>query len=563
MEEKKELSMEVRLLLAFLLMGVVLFVTPYFYKQPPQPTPQSAAKTAQTSPVSAAPSSGKTLAPPVSTIPSTDLPSQSAESEETITVDTDLYRVVFSNRGAVVRSWVLKAYKDQASKPVDLVNVRAAARVPAPFSLTAKGQPLSPNPDTVLFQVERPDSLTVNFRYSDSKLAVKKSFRFLPKSYLVAVSSEVSQNGALVPHGFAWRGGFGDSTVVNPTKDQQALYYDVGNSKLQEMPVKNAKDGPVSSGGQYSFAGLEDAYFAGVFLPEGRTSVELTEFADPVSNAAGTDEQRVGASVGGEGSNVFTFFAGPKDYALLHSINPKLDQLINWGWFEFLAKPLFLALFWTAVHVTQHNYGWAIIVLTVVINMLLFPLKLTSMKSSRKMQAIQPQVNAINDKYKGLSLKDPRQSEKQTELMDLYKKHGYNPVGGCLPMVLQLPFFIAFYRMLMVTIELRGANFLWVHDLSQPETIAIRILPLILVVTQFVSQRMTPTPGVDPSQQKMMMFMPLVFGYMFYFFQSGLVLYYLTSNLVGIAQQWILNRISPPPVAVINVKPAPNKKKSR
>jgi YidC/Oxa1 family membrane protein insertase len=562
MEEKKELSMEVRLLLAFLLMGVVLFVTPYFYKQPPQPTPQTAAKTAPANPDTAA-SPGKTLAPPVSAIPETPLPSQSAENEETITVETDLYRVVFSNRGAVVRSWVLKAYHDQSNKPVDLVNVRAAARVPAPFSLTTKGQPLTPNPDTALFQVERPDNLTVNFRYSDSRLAVKKSFKFLPKSYLVAVSSEVSQNGAPVPHGFAWRGGFGDSTVVNPTKDQQALYYDVGNSKLQELPVKNAKDGPVSSAGQYSFAGLEDAYFAGVFLPEGRTSVELTEFSDPVLNAAGTDEQRVGASVGGEGSNAFTFFAGPKDYALLHSINPKLDQLINWGWFEFLAKPLFLALFWTAVHVTQHNYGWAIIVLTVVINMLLFPLKLSSMKSSRKMQAIQPQVNAINDKYKGLSLKDPRQSEKQTELMDLYKKHGYNPVGGCLPMVLQLPFFIAFYRMLMVTIELRGANFLWVHDLSQPETIAIRILPLILVVTQFVSQRMTPTPGVDPSQQKMMMFMPLVFGYMFYFFQSGLVLYYLTSNLVGIAQQWILNRISPPPVAVINVKPAPNKKKSR
>lgn len=560
MEEKKELSMEVRLLLAFLLMGVVLFVTPYFYKQPPaQPSTKTAV---QTNPDTTKTDTSKTLAPPVSTIPPAETPGQlQAEQEEIFAIDTDLYRVTFSNRGATVRSWILKAYKDQAGKPVDLVNARALAKVPGAFAVMVKGQSLSPDPNTALFQVQRPDNLTVSFQYSDGRLAVKKSFHFSQKSYLVTVSSEVSQNSAPLPHGLAWRGGFGDSTVVNPANYQQALYYDVGNSKLQELPVKNAKEGPVSSAGQYSFAGLEDAFFAGVYLPEGRTSVELTEFADSVPNADGKDEQRVGASVGGEGSNVFTFFAGPKDYALLHLINPKLDQLINWGWFEFLAKPLFLALYWTAVHVTSHNYGWAIIALTIGINTLLFPLKLSSMKSSRKMQSIQPLVNAINDKYKGLSMKDPRQSEKQTELMDLYKKHGYNPVGGCLPMLIQLPFFIAFYKMLQVTIELRGASFLWVHDLSQPETLAIRLLPIILVVTQFVSQKMTPAPGVDPAQQKMMMFMPLIFGYMFYFLQSGLVLYYLTSNMVGIAQQWILNRISPPP-AVINVKPA-LKKKSR
>ncbi len=391
MEEKKELSMEVRLLLAFLLMGIVLFVTPYFYKQPP-PQPNSTKTAVQTNTDTAQSTAktdtGKTLAPPVSAIPPAEIPGQlQAKEEETFAVDTDLYRVTFSNRGATVRSWILKAYKDQASKPVDLVNARALAKVPGAFAVMVKGQPLSPDPNMALFQVQRPDNLTVNFQYSDGRLAVKKSFHFSQKSYLVTVSSEVSQNGAPLPHGLAWRGGFGDSTVVNPANYQQALYYDVGNSKLQELPVKNAKDGPVASAGQYSFAGLEDAYFAGVYLPEGRTSVELTEFEDAIPNAAGTEEQRVGASVGGEGSNVFTFFAGPKDYALLHLINPKLDQLINWGWFEFLAKPLFLALYWTAVHVTSHNYGWAIIALTVGINMLLFPLKLSSMKSSRKMQS--------------------------------------------------------------------------------------------------------------------------------------------------------------------------------
>ena len=565
MAEKKELTMEVRLLLAFLLMGLVLFVMPYFYKQPPE---QPATKS--TNPVPAQTDQAKQPAPaPVPVPEQAAAPAQpeiplpgaaQASSEQTFDIETDVYKVTFSNRGATVKSWILKDYKDHNGHLVDLVNDRALKGLPAPFAIAPKGPALSPDPNMALYQVERPDPLTVNFLYSDGRVASKKSFRFLQKSYLVAVDSELSNNGALLPHSLEWRGGFGDSSVVNPASVQQALYYDQGNSKLVEMPVKNAKSGPVSNTGTYPFAGLEDTYFAGVFMPEGRTSVQITEYSDPVFNQAGTEEQRVGAAVGGEGNNMFTFFGGPKDYHLLHDINPKLDQLINWGWFEFLAKPLFLALAWTA-GLLRDNYGWAIILLTVVINTVLFPLKITSMKSSRKMQAIQPLVNALNDKYKGIPLKDPRQSEKQEELMALYKQHGINPVGGCLPMLIQLPFFIAFYKVLAVTIQLRGAGFLWVHDLSQPETLPIRILPCILVVTQFAAQRMTPSPGMDPSQQKMMMFMPLVFGYMFYYLQAGLVLYYLTSNLVGVVQQWALNKITPPPPVVEPPKPASKKKR--
>jgi YidC/Oxa1 family membrane protein insertase len=206
------------------------------------------------------------------------------------------------------------------------------------------------------------------------------------------------------------------------------------------------------------------------------------------------------------------------------------------------------------------NYGWAIILVTVAVNMLLFPLKLTSMKSSKKMQAIQPLIKAINEKYKGAPATDQRKTE---ETMALYKEHGVNPAGGCLPMLLQLPFFYAFYKVLNVAIQLRGAHWLWVTDLSQQESLAIHVLPIILVATQFLSQRMTPSPGVDPTQQKMMMLMPLVMGYMFYFASSGLVIYWLTGNVVGVAQQWLLNRGTPPVASkVVDVKPVP-KKKSR
>jgi len=165
----------------------------------------------------------------------------------------------------------------------------------------------------------------------------------------------------------------------------------------------------------------------------------------------------------------------------------------------------------------------------------------------KKMQALQPQVAAINAKYKNVGLRDPRKAEQNAELMALYKKHGINPMGGCLPMLLQIPFFIAFYSVLQVAIEMRGASWLWVKDLSRPEDLPIHILPVLMVIAQFVMQKMTPAPGQDPAQQRMMLMMPLVFGFMFYNMSSGLVLYWLTSNIVGIGQQWFINRIMPTP----------------
>jgi YidC/Oxa1 family membrane protein insertase len=556
--EKKELSMEVRLLIAFVLVGLILFVYPYFYKEPPPVQPESKALPTAVAKAGAIPVPAPAPATPAAASSGASMPGAiEAGIEQVFAVDTDFYHVEFSNRGAVVRRWQLKKYSDRdpvSSRliPVDLVNPQSLTKVPEPFSLELKkDQNPSADANTRLFQVQQPDMLTVNFEFSDGRMDVKKSFHFAQASYLVAITSTVTQNGAPVPHALSWRGGFGDETENNALTNQHALYYDSANSKLNVKQVKEAKNGPVSWAGQFSFAGLEDHYFAGVFMPEGHALVELTEFSDTLPDLAGKDQPRVGAAVGGEGSNTFTFFAGPKDYNLLGQINPKLEQLIDWSWIGlslgFIGKPLFIALSWTADHLT-HNYGWAIVLVTIVINTVLFPLRLTQLKSSRKMQGIQPLIKQLNEKYKNLPLKDPRQSEKNQEMMDLYKKHGINPVGGCVPMLIQLPFLVAFYKVLAVMIELRGASWLWVHDLSQPETLAIRLLPVILVTTQYLQTKMTPQPGVDPSQQKMMMLlMPLMMGYIFYFLSSGLVLYYLTSNLVGIAQQLILNRATPAP----------------
>jgi YidC/Oxa1 family membrane protein insertase len=568
---KKELSMEARLLIAFVLMGLVLFLTPYIYKPASAPAPgankAAVSKTTDVKEASTPPPAPAPVAPAPASA-AAEMPGQiHGDKEETVVVDTDLYQVVFSNKGAVVKSWVLKNFKDHEGKLLDLVDSTAVAKAPAPFAVEFRNQKPTTDPNWALFKVDRMDD-DLTFEFSDGRMDVKKTFQFAKDSYLAKVTSQVSQNGVMLPHSLQWRGGFGDETIANPTKDQHALLYDANaprsygifSNELQKKDASAAKGGPVTTSGQYTFAGIEDSYFTAVFLPTGSSSVELTTYSDSIPKD-GKDVARVGAAVGGEGFNSFELYVGPKDIEILKRVNPKLELVVDWGKFAVIAKPLFEVLKWMAGYVGG-NYGWAIILVTVAINTLLFPLKITSMKSSKKMQAIQPQIAAINAKYKGLSLNDPKKADQNAEIMALYKDNGVNPAGGCLPMLLQLPFFFAFYAVLGVAIQLRGAHWLWITDLSQPESLAIHVLPLILTATQFLTQKMTPSPGVDPTQQKMMLVMPLVLGYMFYFAMSGLVIYWLTGNVVGIAQQWFLNRGTPKPSPkVVDVKPVPKKKK--
>jgi YidC/Oxa1 family membrane protein insertase len=555
---KKELSMEVRLLLAFLLMGLVLFLTPYIYKAPPQPPKQAV----PTAPMQAAQADKKPEAAgrPVA---AQTVPGQIQDTaEREFTIDTDIYRIKFSNRGATVHSWVLKKYLDHAGKPLELVNQASFSKVPAPFSLALKDSQAADVLNYGLYAA-KPFSggLGVEYEFSDGKNHAKKTFQFSKDGYLSQVATEASENGVPVDNLIEWRGGFGDPTSLNRIAEQHGVYYDLNQGKLITRDAKSVKDGPSSTSGNFSFAGVDDRFFAFVFLPKDNTSTTAVAVKDDVpATPAGKEEMHVGVEVGGDTVNRMVAFVGPKDIDLLRKVDPKLEQLIDWGWFGVIAKPIFLALHWLNDNLV-HNYGWSIVIITIVINLVLLPMRFAGMKSQRKMQALQPQIAAINAKYKGLSLRDPRKQQQNQEIMDLYKTAGANPMSGCLPMVIQIPILYAFYKVLNVTIELRGAHWLWVTDLSQPEMLPIHILPVVMVVSQFLMQQMTPTPGVDPAQAKMMRFMPLMFGFFFYNVSSGLVLYWLTSNLVGILQQWIVNRTMPPPPA-----PAPKivpKKKTR
>ena len=563
----KEMSMETRLLLAFLLMGAVMFLTPYFFPSASTPAKKSTAPTAQTAqgtPPAAAPAETAAPAQIVHEDESAATgPATQAKFEPTFSIDTDLFHVSFSNQGGNVRSWVLKKYKAEG-KPLDLVNATAAVADPFPFSIyLADQQPLAKKLNWSYYsQTPEADGLGVTYEFSDGHNTLRKTFRFLKNSYLVQVSSELTTDGKPVPHMLEWRCGFGDLTVATAAAAQKTLYFDLANNKLVEQTVSAAKNGPLTNSGHFSFAGLEDAYFTVVMLPEGDANMQQVTFADSMTvQATGKLVTYIGGAVSAGAVNHFEMFVGPKDFDLLKRVNPKLEQVINFGWLSILAKPLFLIVNWFNDHIV-HNFGWAIVLVTVVINFMLFPLKLSNMKSMRKMQALKPQIDAINAKYKGTKISDPKKGDQNQEVMALYKKYGVNPMGSCVPMLLQIPFFFAFYKVFTVSVEMRGAPWLWVTDLSQPEHIAIRILPVVMIVSQFVMQKMTPQPAGDPNQQKMMMFMPLIFGFMFYNFPSGLVLYYLTSNLVSMGQQWFFNHTETAQEAARSVEP-PKKKNGR
>ena len=549
--------MEVRLLIAFLLMGVVMFVTPYFFKSQVPPAANKAA-TGQTaaqgtpgvpSTPGAQPAAEVTQPPapatPEAEVAAAPLPAGATpqKPEPTLVIETDLYRIAFSNQGGTVRSWQLKKAKGNDHKTLDLVN--SAAGGDFPYSLHFPEQKPLANVNWSWYQqTVDPDGLGVTYEFYDGHVHVRKVFRFQKASYLSTVTTEATLDGKPLPHMIQWRGGFGDLTITSAAGSQRTLYFDVAANKLVEQSPKSASKGPVAAGGNYSFAGIADVYFAAVFLSEGAGVMQTVTFEDTVKTI--TEKTPVplsGVAISDGPANRFDVFIGPKDIGLLKKINPKLESVVDFGWMAFLAKPLFLIV--NYVNDTMvHNFGWAIVLVTVAINFVLFPLKLANMKSMRKMQALKPQIDEINAKFKNVGIRDPKKGEQNEQVMALYKKHGVNPMGGCLPMLLQMPFFFAFYKVFTVSVEMRGAPWLWVPDLSQAEPWEIKVLPLVMIASQFIMQKMTPQPAGDPSQQKMMMLMPLVFGFMFYHFPSGLVLYYLTSNLVSMGQQWFFNKTS-------------------
>ncbi len=454
--------------------------------------------------------------------------------EKEVVVENDLYRAVFTSRGGTIKSWAIKSYKDKSGQDVVLLKqpgiVSAAGMGPSSSFDLANVNFSVTGSDIKLDDTNRTGMLV--FEYAGDGKSVRRTYTFSAGMYKVDLTDEVS---GLPEYWITLGSDFGiverDNTVhVGPTL--------LTGTDLEDLPASDLKE-PKVFREKLKWIAQQDKYFFSALVP-----------ATPVEQARAflVQDSPVVAFKAGSGTNRFHLYAGPKEHDRLASLDIGLEHVIDFGFFSIVARPLF----WILKFFNQFigNYGWAIILITIVTRIPFVPLMTKSQKSMKKLQEIQPLMNELKEKYK----KDPKRQ--QTEMMALYKKHKVNPLGGCLPMLLQIPVFLALYQILLTAIELRGAPFmLWITDLSAPDTLFGRIpevlpligglalgpLPILMGATMFIQQKMTPTT-MDPTQTKIMLMMPVIFTFVFLNMASGLVLYWLIGNVLGIIQQFFVNR---------------------
>ncbi len=550
-------------LLAFILMLAMQPLLKKYFPQPVTPPQQSQPAPAQPEATTAA----AAVAPVAS---AGNVVTKQAASESETVIENDLYRITFTNRGAQVKSWILKKFDNDAQNgPLDLVNPAAAEKYGYPLSLWTYDESLRGRLSSVLYVASREGSqtspTTVTFDYADQDLVVHKTFGF-DSTYIVNVETNVTYKGSAVAALPAWPSGFGSQTT--PAFYAAGLIDYQFNKDIVRLPIRCgwsplSKCTDISGGntvrGPFHWAGPTDLYFAAVFIPDDPNSAAMVTLRNSMLVArdpSKPDSKEVvpvdvlGAAVGSlHGATAERIFVGPKELEVLEKVpvpgvtgaDGDLNGLVDFGWFGILAKPLFVWLKWTFRHVVA-NWGWAIVLQTLIISLALLPLRITQMKSMLKMQRVAPQIKSIQERYKKYSLRDPRKAPMNEEISALYKKEGVNPAGGCLPMLIQMPFLFAYYRMLGAALDLRHAHWLWIHDLSAAEPFPF-VLPILMVISMLVVQKMTPQAGMDPSQQKMLtVMMPLMMGFIFFRLAAGLNLYYAESNLISMAQQAVMNR---------------------
>lgn len=563
--------MEKRVLLAVTLSFIVLVVYQVLFIKPVprratnqgQPTPvgTSGGETRPADATAAAAeghgrAGGATEAPPVA-IP----PALVADSEEReIVVESDEVRAVFSNRGAELRSWELKRFLNERRQPVNLVPRDLGHDVPGPFSLLAEDAATTMTLRRALF---KPGAVRVDarqggrlvFEYQDVEgLAARKEFVFRgnEQPYVIDLTVLVTRGERRVPVSVASGPGIGDtdrangsSSFFSPSYYQRPEAIFQQGSDVSRIAAKNLAASPAKEG-RFRYIGVDDHYFLAALLP-GDRDVRVVYETVAMASPAGVQELVAFRATAGGAVEGFRFYLGPKQFDTLAATDRELVRAIHFGIFAWLVVPLLRALNW--INGFVGNYGWSIILLTLLINGAIAPLRHRSVVSMRKMQEIQPQVKAIQERYAKLKATDPQRQKMNAELMQLYREKGVNPASGCLPMLLTMPVLFAFYSMLSQAIELRGAPFIgWIHDLSTHDP--YYVTPLLMGASMVWQQKLTPTTA-DPMQQKVMMFMPLMFTFLFLWAPSGLVIYWFVSNLWAIGQQYVTNRlIGPPKVAV-------------
>ncbi len=567
--------MEKRVFLAILLSFGVLVLYQTYIMPPPAPlpvsTPEGATQDVPAASAAAGPAAPMTAVPPqtAGAAPAAAMPAPEEDDTPTvpareIVVETDSIRATFTTEGASVTSWRLKRYLDVRDEPLELVPAELPAGSARPFTLATDQPELSARLARAPFTTSAADVVTlgsapgtISFEFNDPStgLSARKSFHFQPEGaaqpYVVTVDASVDVQGVARPvalrMGPSLGLGYGMGSSMMPSYPPAAIYQrgaDVERLSADDIAAQPAYEGTLR------FVGVGDHYFLSAALPGDRpVRVDYQPLALPVPEPEATETgvaERVFVdyAITAGGAVSMPFFLGPKDFDILRAVDSQLVRAIDFGIFAWLVVPLLQALKW--INGYLGNFGWSIIALTILLNVIMFPLRHRSMVSMRKMQAVQPEVKAIQKRYEKYKITDPERQKMNTEMMALYKQKGVNPASGCVPMLLTFPVLFAFYAMLSVAIELRGAPWIfWIRDLSVMDP--LYITPALMGITMFVQQKMTPTTA-DPMQQKMFLFMPVIFSVMFLWAPAGLVLYWLMSNIMTIGQQMLTNRmIGAPP----------------
>jgi YidC/Oxa1 family membrane protein insertase len=559
--------MERRLLLVFALTFLVIAISqPLIKKYLPQ---QAATRAPE---IQSSPQPAPETNPPAAAQPQTPAPSAGATKHATAESDTvvenDLYKITLTNRGGQAKSWILKKFQDDKGQPLELVNRAAAEKYGYPLSLWTYDEALRNKINPALYVASGSGTLNpsgeISFEYADQDVAVRKTFKF-DETYVVHIEVSVLAKGSEISAFPMWPAGFGDETSLASYAASHIEYHNSESTErslflfpktTERLAIKAISSGNTLKG-PFNWAGVVDQYFAAVFIPDDAKNAAMVTLRNSIDvpkdprhpNPQETAKVDVlGAAVGNlHGPSAGRIFVGPKALQVLESVpvagiadHPDLRDLVNFGFFGVIARPLFIWLRWTYEQVV-HNWGWAIAIQTLIINLTLLPLRISSMKSALKMQKVQPQMNAIKEKYKKYTMRDPRKAEMNQEIAALMKKEGVSPAGGCLPLLIQMPFLFAYYSMLGAALDLRQAPWLWVRDLSSPDP--WHILPIGIIITMLLTQRMTPQAGMDPQQQKMMnLMMPVMLGIISWNLAAGLCLYWSEGNLIAIVQQMIMNR---------------------
>jgi YidC/Oxa1 family membrane protein insertase len=562
--------MERRVLIAIFLSFLVLYAYQAVFVKP-TPKPPLDTTTGQTTPLTA-----ESAAAPAAAVPATVPETVSAPSadvvvgeaaERDITIETEKAIAIITNRGARLKSWRLKHYLDQKGEPLELIANDLAATHPLPFSLRVDEDAATRALNSALYQLkETPPQgqiaastrLTFEFRDATGLHAIKE-FTVEPATYILSFRASVEVGERVVTPSVEWGPALGD---IDAGSGRYAVKARALVSVADEVTRASAADvvKQPAHDGDFQFAGVDDHYFMTAAISTGRSHVTFQPVSIPPP--AGSKEpprDLMSYSLRPGREDGVKFYIGPKDFDQLAAIDRPLVRAIDFGRFSFFVVPLLRALNW--IHGFTGNYGWAIIILTIAINAAMFPLRHKSVVSMRRMQEIQPEAKAIQDRYAKLKSTDPAKQKMNQELMALYRERGVNPASGCVPMLLTFPVLFAFYALLTTAIELRGAPFFgWIHDLSLPDP--FYVTPVLMGISQIWQTRITPQTGTDPTQQKMMMFMPVMFMFFFLWAPAGVAVYWLISNVWGIGQQYLTSYLIGPP-NIRNLRPPAERRVKR